>query len=192
MAGLFLMIDWNAGLLRDAQLTERGPDRVERGDDLARTRQHVELVRAARAVLQNRRGGVGGRAGIRLDRIDCVEWVALGVRGALQIVAQELLTVVDQARELAVAGAGVLSAAVTIDRPPILGIQTVGQDDDDPVVDGVGVLRRRGHGTIRQQALPRPGQSDRLVGAAGRLHRIDGALQRGPAVAQRHDRLQRC
>src|SRR5216684_1125330 len=101
MAGLFLMICWSEGLLRDAKLAERGPDRVERGDDLAGTRQHVELVRAACAVLQNRRGRVA--AGVRLDGVDRVHRVALGVRGVLQIVAQELLAVVNQARKLAVA-----------------------------------------------------------------------------------------
>src|SRR5260370_40082733 len=103
MAGLLLMICWSEGLLRDAKLAERGPDRVERGDDLAGTRQHVELVRAARAVLQNRRGRVGGWAGVRLDRIERVHRGALGVRGALQVVGTWLLAGVDHGRELPVA-----------------------------------------------------------------------------------------
>src|SRR5205809_3733134 len=43
------------------------------------------------------------------------------------------------------------------------------------------------HPLSLHDALPISGHSDRLVGAAGRLHRIHGRLQRCAIVAERND-----
>ena len=70
------------------------------------------------------------------------------------------------------------------------GIVAVGQQDDHLVEIGRD-CRRLGERRVRRQGMPGPYQSDRHVGVAVRLHRVDLVVQRGPVVAQRHDPGQR-
>ena len=65
------------------------------------------------------------------------------VPGVLEIVAQDSLPGVNQARKLRVVAPVLLGAAVAIVGPAIFGIETVGQQDDRPVIDRVRMLRRR-------------------------------------------------
>jgi len=146
----------------DAKLAERRADRVEGRDDLVGAGQQEELAGillpvGARAGLKDRRGRIGRCAGIDLDGVDRVHRIAAGIPRVSKIFAQQLLSGIDRPV--------VLRASVAVLRPAIFRIQAVGQQDDHPVVGGVGIFGRSGNGSGLEKGLPGPCKTDRLVGA---------------------------
>ena len=110
--------------MRDTQFRKLRRDVLERLGGLAGRRDHLEVVRRARTILQHGRHRIGvGRAGVDLDREDLDV-----VRRTFHVVAQDLLTIVD---------------GRLVRTPAILSVQTVGHEHHEVIIGIAGVLCRR-------------------------------------------------
>src|SRR5262249_50261196 len=89
--------------------------------------------------------------------------------GRLDIVADEIGACVD------LRGVG---------RPAVLGVQTVGEEDD-VFADGGRGRGRLGQGFVGRERVPAPDQADGEVGLAARHHLVDLGVERGPVAGQR-------